>query len=112
MSRAGDSSPGRRPVRRRIARGAAASSPPAPVTEWSRPAPICEYRLTGADQALLHVERKVRDRPGIVLAIGGWLEERRLRLEEFVYSPCPGGLADVEVVAGGTQADVVAALQA
>jgi hypothetical protein len=101
----------RRRRTKRPSRGAA-PCPPSPVAEWSRPAPICEYRLVRPGSALLHVERKVRDRPGFVLALGTWLEEHNLHAEEFVYSPYPGGFADVEVVAAGTEPDVVRALQA
>ena len=81
------------------------------VTEWSRPAPIYEYRVAGPAGALLHVERKVSDRPGLVAAVGRWLEGHQLPLEEFVYSPCPGGIADVEVVASGSKAEVLCALR-
>lgn len=83
-----------------------------PVTDWTRPAPIYEYKLVGTTNALLHVERKVPDRPGLVLAIGDWLADHQLELEECVYSPCPGGVADVEVVAGGPRSDVLRALRA
>lgn len=97
---------------RAAAARARAAEPPAPVTEWSRPAPIYEYQLAGTTNALLHVERKVRDRPGLVRSVGAWLEEYQLELEECVYSPCPGGVADIEVVAGGRKADVLRALKA
>lgn len=91
--------------------GTAAPVPvPDPVAEWSHPAPICEYKLVPPAGAQLHVERRTPDRPGLVLAIGAWLEAHGLSVDEFGYSPCPGAEAAVNLVASGACADVVAAL--
>lgn len=104
----------RRKVQRAGTLGASLTETPVPepVGAWSHPAPICEYRLAPPTGALLHVERRTPDRPGLVLAIGEWLEAHRLSVEEFGYSPCPGAEAAVNLVASGAQADVVAALTA